>query len=123
MFAFIFAGVFLIHFIQKANLTHTLNWNYDAQTAEILEDIEQMEFSSIAPQGCIMLGVDPHLEPTINFYKKTRDYHWINDIPLDGYYDSLSYDYKVFIKSELPAFAKDWLRLKEYQTAETILYK
>lgn len=66
--------LFLINFLITANISHTIFWKYDANTKSVLEILD----SKIADKNKkYKLGTFWLYEPTLNFYRKTKNHAWL----------------------------------------------
>jgi len=69
------------HTARSANLTHTLDWRYDADTRAMLADLAALRKPRKEP---LVLGITWYLEPTINFYRETRRLDWLAGATREG---------------------------------------
>jgi hypothetical protein len=84
-------GTMVIHFVRTANVSHTLLWQYDASTKEVMKEIEaRVREGSVGSP--VSIGVFWPFEPTMNFYRSVWNYTWLERITRDAP-TSKTYDY------------------------------
>ncbi|MCW3070840.1 MAG: hypothetical protein JWO44_730 [Bacteroidetes bacterium] len=66
------------HFSTCANLSYASNWNFDADTKKMLQDLEKEKNTSGKQK--IKLGVTWLFEPGINFYRETKKLDWLETV-------------------------------------------
>ncbi|HEY5535215.1 MAG TPA: glycosyltransferase family 39 protein [Ignavibacteria bacterium] len=86
----IFAGASVCHTSHSLNTSHTLYWKYDADTKKMLSDLELTVGKE--NKSPVKLGVMWLYEPTINFYRNTRKYDWL-EMVTEETYKKPDYDY------------------------------
>ena len=86
----IFAGASVCHTSHSLNTYHTLYWKYDADTKKMLSDLELTVGKE--NKSPVKLGVMWLYEPTINFYRNTRKYDWL-EMVTEETYKQPDYDY------------------------------
>jgi hypothetical protein len=91
------------HTISSLNGSYTLLWKYDSDTKKVLSDLEtQIKKDN---NDKIKLGVMWLFEPTVNFYRTTKNYIWLDKVTYD-YYANKNYDYYYLADSSMN-FIKD----------------
>jgi hypothetical protein len=111
--------VFLIHFFVTTNTVSFYIWKYDMHTKEMLNDL-----SKIKPPGNqkIQLGITWIFEPTINFYRVTKNYNWLCAVDRNGLKPEHDYFYLVPDDlNKIPACEIEMIRC--YNDAENCLVK
>lgn len=80
-FSAVISILIIIHFFSTANLTHTLEWKYDADTRSMLETLNERFHGSEQPAtvACTWL-----FEPSINFYRLSKEYKWLLEANREG---------------------------------------
>lgn len=83
-------GSFL-NFSKCANLHYTTNWDYDADTKDMITDlINEKELSG---KQDIKLGISWLFEPTVNFYRITKKLDWLKKVNRKGFRQDCDYYY------------------------------
>lgn len=113
--------VLIVSFICKdsLNLSYTYNWQYDANTKEMINDLSVSKAGNKVP---VKLGTTWLFEPTINFYIETKKIQGLLPVNRDGI--TGEYDFYYVDKNELDGFNKsDKVLLKSYTKAGSALFK
>ncbi len=66
------------HGIRTANLTHTLDWYYDADTKPMVKDIVSLRARDPEGRASVRLGVDWPFWPSSEYYKRTERLSWLD---------------------------------------------
>jgi hypothetical protein len=74
-------GAIMLHFARTANLYSTLSWAYDADTKSAVLDLER--YFHTTGTNKINFGNNWIFEPTINFYRRTLFFTWLNPATRD----------------------------------------
>jgi hypothetical protein len=76
---YILSILFILHFINSMNITHTYSWRYDSGTKQVLSDLKV-----ITKDQQILLGVDHFRTSSMNFYKNKLRYNdlWVSNVTL-----------------------------------------
>ncbi|MCK4406803.1 MAG: hypothetical protein KAV44_03940, partial [Bacteroidales bacterium] len=100
----------------------TLDWKYDAQTNEMIVDLEKEVNQSQKENQTVKLGINWLFEPTINFYRKTKNLKWLNKVNRDGFEDNFDYYY---IMEEDYETIRDYnhVIIKKYPVSKSLLLK
>lgn len=100
------------------NLDYTSTWRYDCDTKIMLEELSQHKIENHK----IKLGITWLFEPTINFYRETKQYNWLEPVNRDGFKDI--YDFYFVESNDLNSFDTiNKIHLKDYSKSEAVLYK
>src|SRR5205085_1395777 len=102
------------HFARTFDVHTNRTWPYDAHNKELLEQIDRDRGGRN-----VRAGVSWQLEPSLNFYRVTRNYTWLAPLtrhPIDG-----TEDYVYAFAPDLPR--DRWLVLARYSDTGTILVK
>jgi len=81
----------LWHFGNSFNLTRTYNWDYDADTKEMISDLTKLKEESGKEK--IKLGITWLFEPTVNFYRVTKKLDWLEKVDREGIEGKYDYYY------------------------------
>jgi len=73
--------IFIAVFISEWHTGYFEFWRYDADTERIFENLERVRGS----QTNVRLGVSWQLEPSLNFYRITRQAEWMLPVQRDGF--------------------------------------
>ncbi len=118
-FLIIFSGILFIHQLNAINFTHFSEWKYDANTKNMILELEK-EFTAEAEKNTIKLGIKWLFEPTINFYRETRNLDWLERVNREGI--DGDYDYYYILKEQLPVLnnERNVAIIKEYDISNTL---
>lgn len=113
--AILFAAVSVIHFVRAFNLSYVLEWKQDADTKEMLLELEKVK--EIPPEKYnVNMDIPLHVEPGINFYRYLNNLTWLNSVTR---VDSISrgkktqklYDYFYLSPKELAVLNRDSIEI------------
>lgn len=110
-----------INFIRNANLNKLAQWGYDGDTKKMLLALEA-HYEQLYPnqEKEVKLGINWLFEPTINFYRTTKNIHWL--APVDRSGPTGKFDYYYVFNQEVELLQSHNLEIiKEYE--ETILLR
>lgn len=116
------AVVLLIHFSMCFNMRYVLEWRYDADTKDMLTDLEQVK---IIPKGkeTVSIGIPLIFDPAINFYREKNQLTWLNTVWRKET-NNMCHDYFCLSQKDLAAFNRDSLEIiKTYPGTENVLAK
>jgi hypothetical protein len=117
----VLASVFLIHTVLSLNTSFTVKWRYDSDTRNVLTDLENEVKTDDEPM--VKLGAMWLYKPTVNFYRTTRKYKWLEQISTDDYRNS-NYDYYYLPDSCMNFIAVNNLSIiKHYTNSNSFLLK
>jgi hypothetical protein len=71
----------IINSIGLFNLEHAVTWKYDADTEAMVMDLKQMAAGKARK---VRLGITWPYEPSINFYRMTRELDWLEPVTREG---------------------------------------
>ena|SRR6218665_482599 len=86
------AIILIVHFCLSFNLHYVLEWKLDADTKEMLSDLEKIKE---VPKGkeTVSIGIPLIFDPAINFYREKNGLDWLNTVwrnettnPLQDYF-------------------------------------
>ena len=89
---FAFALIVALHFLKTANFTHAGDWKYDCSTKKMLHDLEK-DVQKTKPQLPVSLSINWLFEPTINFYRQSRQLNWLQAVNREGLKPESDYSY------------------------------
>lgn len=67
-----------VHGVRAANLTHTLDWPYDADTKQMIRDVTAVRSDDLAERPRLRLGLDWHFWPSSEYYRRTNRLDWLD---------------------------------------------
>ena len=73
---FLLLGAMAVHLSRTANSHHTLQWAYDADTKAAILDIQRY-VNAHGVDRKYKVGNNWVFEPTLNFYRRTLSYDWM----------------------------------------------
>jgi hypothetical protein len=99
----------LIHFFLCCNLTYVLEWRYDANTKEMLSDLNEIK---VIPKGkeTVSVGIPLIFDPATNFYRELNEYAWLNTAWRKET-NNMLHDYFCISQNELKGFSLDSLEI------------
>jgi hypothetical protein len=119
---YIFSALFLFNTIKHANVKWYLEWQYDASTREMLDDL--CEDAASLPGQEIKLGIAWFHEPSVNFYSVNRKLDWLKKVDRNGYNGDFDYFYVDNADSVLSKeIFRDKEIIKSYEKSNTVLLK
>jgi hypothetical protein len=65
------------HWVRTANLTHALEWYYDADTRAMIKDVMSLKARTLSHRSRIRLGVDWLFWPSSTYYRKRNQLSWL----------------------------------------------
>jgi hypothetical protein len=107
------------HFSRCANISYALNWDYDADTKQMLIDLEKEK--TAAGKQNMSLGVTWLFEPTINFYRETKKIHWLGKVTREE--TPGEHDFYYVTKEDLMIVPPGKSIIKEYPVSKARLMK
>lgn len=110
-----------IHTALSTNTKSFLSWRFDAQTKEMLNDLQTIAANEHKTK--IKLGISWLYQATINYYIQTKKYSWISKVENEGPKPG-DYDY-YYIMQEDKSFveANSKKIIKEYSVSRALLIK
>ncbi len=113
------SGSMFFHTINAANFKYFSEWKYDANTKNMILELEKVVPEKTKNQT-VKLGINWLFEPTINFYRQTRNLDWLEKVTREGIDDN--YDYLYVLKDQLPDIENAAI-IKEYEISQSVLLK
>lgn len=102
------------------NTSYTYNWQYDADTKKLLNDLSFVQ--KLENRNSFNLGITWLFEPTINFYRETKKLYWLAPVNRDGVKGD--YDFYYVHESEYEGLEKtNKLFIKNYSISKATLFK
>ncbi len=117
----IFAGAVTYHTFRSSNTTYALYWKFDADTKNMLSDLEIRVHND--QKSPIKLGAMWLYEPAINYYRVAKKYTWLEKVR-DDTYMSPDFDY-YFLADTCLVYTKTLNKsvIKHYLTSNSYLVK
>ena len=114
--------IVLIHFVLSFNLHYTLEWRSNADTKEMLSDLEKIK--QIAKEkNNVSIGIPMAFDPGINFYRDINNLTWLNTVSGAEPTNRL-HDYFYLSQEELATINKDSIEIiKTYSLTKNVLAK
>lgn len=110
----------LWHFNNCYNFKYTFNWDYDADTKNMLLDLSKEKENTKVKK--VRLGITWLFEPTINFYRQTKNLDWLEEVDRKGIRSNYDYYYVAKIdEDKIPKLNKTLI--KKYPVSESTLLK
>ena len=95
------ALLLLLHGKNTCNTRYVLEWKYDSNTLDMLKHLEHISQTETALPKPLRLGVNPHYEPSSNFYRETLHFDWLQAIHQDGFGAGEKYDFGYLMPGDL----------------------
>ncbi len=111
------SGASVYHFSRTANLSFTYNWEYDAATKRMLNDLASEAAKS--QEKKTTLGITWLYEPSINFYRVTKNLDWLTPVDRSG----PDGDYDFYYVENLTSLNAQRNIIKEYPVTHSYLLK
>lgn len=75
----------VVNFRERYNLTYAIIWKYDSDVENMLTSLEKrIGNKDIPSKEKTTLGISWFLEPSINYYRETKNYTWLEPVNRDG---------------------------------------
>lgn len=95
----LFALALVFHLFRSYQPLTLYNWGYDGHNDKALEIIEQ-DRQTAMPERSVRLGISWMFEPSMNFYRFTRQYRWLAPVTRAGI-NPRDYDYIYALESDV----------------------
>jgi hypothetical protein len=115
-------GCMAVHLMRTANLHHTLTWYYDSETKNAMADVGRYLSSSASPTE-VVIGNNWLFEPTINFYRETRQYDRLSRAIRRARVSIVEYDLVYCFTADLENQSGFYSVLQRYPRTGTVLIK
>jgi hypothetical protein len=113
----------LAGFIQKANLSYASEWAYDSETKNMIEVLALDHEKNVEGQKTVKLGINWLFEPTVNFYRLTRNLDWLLPADREGFHQGKD-DYFYIFETELEKLqGHDYEIMRKFEGAPTVLIR
>lgn len=120
LIAYLSAFAMSIHLLWSFNLTYVLEWKLNADTKEMLSDLEHLK-TIPAEKSTISLNIPLPFETDINFYRDVNQLTWLNYVARSAVRNKLD-DYYYLTQKELVALHPDSIEiLKVYPLTQNVL--
>lgn len=107
-----------INFCAQFNLTHTAIWKYDSDVKKAVMRMDQTADHA----RTYSIGTNWTLEPSLNYYRETRDLKWMSPVWRDGVKGK--YDFYLFFKEDFASLDSTHReRIVFFPKSELYLYK
>ncbi len=117
------AVVILAHFLNSFNITHTFTYSEDRNNRAVFEEIEK-EVKSKYKYTPISVGINWVFEPSLNYYRVSRNAEWLDCLTRDGlegklreYYYCYDWEFEKIPKNN------ELVKIKEFKTTQTGLFR
>jgi len=110
------------HLFHTMSVSFTLDWKYDARTNEMIIDLEKEVIQAQKENQTVKLGINWLFEPTINFYRKTKNLKWLNKVNRDGFENNFDY-YYILEKDYETIKDHNHVIIKKYPLSKSLLLK
>lgn len=116
----VLATFWLIFTLSKANFQFVLDWKYEQNTEEVAEILQEQWKASGKER--LRVGVNWLYEPTLNFYRQTKEFTWLDSLTRLG----VAGDYDLWYlqntdQDSLPKFEGE--AIQPFPASASILYK
>lgn len=114
-----FACLYLLNANHSLNLSHSLEWRYDACTKSMLQDLQALHDSN--PKDKVKLGISWQFRLSINFYRERYQIDWLQPVTAKGCEGDYDY-YYVLGKGKGCRLPKDQLPFWEQENKEALFH-
>jgi hypothetical protein len=112
----------LISFCKKTDFHVSAEWAYDSETKDMIQTLSSIQKNNDNNSKKVKLGINWLFEPTINFYRETKDLKWL--LPVDRNGINQEDDYFYIFKDDLCKLENsEYAIIKEYKSINTVLIK
>ncbi|MFH2141695.1 MAG: hypothetical protein ABIJ97_04690 [Bacteroidota bacterium] len=109
-------------FILKADLRSCSEWGFDMETKNMIQILTEYHSKNDNDSAKIKIGINWLFEPTINFYRQTKNINWL--LPADRMGISSNDDYYYVFKDEMDQLNPDSYKIiYEFTGINTVLLK
>ncbi len=116
-----FAGLMTLHTFKSQTTKVYLDWRYDANTETMLKLLDQ-RLSGEPRKRQIDMGISWRFQPTINYYRNTKNYQWLKKVKKDGF--NRNNDFFYVQKKDLSRLeGKSTRSIHEFPLSNSILFK
>lgn len=114
------ATLLSIHMLLSLNLNYVLEWKLNADTKEMLQDLEKLK--TITPEkNNVSINIPLPFETDINFYRDVNELGWLNPVQRSRERNKLD-DYYYLTQKELAELVPDEIEiLKSYPVTKNVL--
>ncbi len=109
---------FLFHTINTANKKSSYIWKYDADNKKMLNEL--FEISEGKP---VRLGISWIFEPSLNYYRTTKDLDWLNELTRDHFAGEYNYFYATEEDYKILSETKKLEIIKHFEYSNNYLLK
>jgi hypothetical protein len=111
-----------IHMLLSLNLSYVLEWKLNANTKEMLQDLERIK--QVPPEkSTVSMNIPLPFETDINFYRVVNQLTWLNPVIRSKERNRLD-DYYFLTQKELAGLAPDSIEvLKTYPITQNVLIR
>lgn len=116
------ATISCISFIIKADFYSCAEWRYDMETKNMVEELEKFHNKTEKETMDVTLGINWLFEPTINFYRQSKNLKWLREVDRNPI--SKTKDYYYIFKDQLSQLdSVNYQVIAEFKKLNTILIK
>lgn len=109
-------------FLSKINLYSCSEWGFDMETKNMIQKLSEYHNGNSANPNKIKIGINWLFEPTINFYRQTKNLNWL--LPADRKGITTGEDYYYIFKEDLNQISPENYKLiYEFNKTNTVLLK
>jgi hypothetical protein len=115
------ACMMLYHFGIATNTKYVTEWKYDCNTQHMLKDV-YADYKTTHHGEKIKMAIHWTFEPTINFYRVTQPYNWLDEVNREGFEHKADY-YYIYQEDSAYLYKTGKIILKRYPFSNTMLAK
>lgn len=109
-----------LSFIYKADLRSCAEWEYDMETKNMIQKLEEFHTKFEPNNTDKRIGINWLFEPTINFYRQTKNLSWLSEADRNGINKEQNYYY--IFKDQLKELdSVKYQIIAEYSRINTVL--
>ncbi|MBA3704927.1 MAG: hypothetical protein H0W84_03210 [Bacteroidetes bacterium] len=118
----LFAVSVIIHFVLSFNFKYVLEWKLNADTKEMLTDLEKIK-EIPKEKNNVSVGIPLMFETDINYYRDIKNLSWLNTVSRSTY-TTMLHDYFYLAQKDLAKLNPDSIEIiKTYPITKNVLAK
>ncbi|HMG14166.1 MAG TPA: hypothetical protein VK590_01895, partial [Saprospiraceae bacterium] len=111
-----------IIFVSKADLRSCAEWEYDMETKTMMGNLIEYHKQNDTSSSPIKIGINWLFEPTINFYRQTKNISWLQEADRNGVHKTDDYYY--IFKDQLKELdSVNYKIISEFSRINTVLIR
>jgi hypothetical protein len=109
-------------FVSKTDMHSCSEWGYDAETKNMIQQFSDYHSTHATNSDSVKMGINWLFEPTINFYRATKNINWLIPVNRNGILPNDDY-YYLFTEELNQLDSINYNVLHKFVTTNTVLIK